>query len=166
MKLLINPKKGIVMKTVQAVLAAVLITFSLSATAQNVEPVNKDKVAIGGYDVVAYLTNNMAAKGKKEFTQEFKGVKYRFASATNRRLFKTSPEKYLPQIDGYCAYGVAEEGKKFPVNPETFKVIDGKLYLFFNGDFNGAPFNTLTEWNKDEARLLAQLPSKWMELKK
>ena len=154
------------MNIVQAIAAAVLVTLSMSATAQNVEPVRKDKVAVGGYDVVAYLTNSAATKGKKEFTQEFKGVKYQFASAANRKLFKKSPEKYLPQLDGYCAWGVAEKGVKFPVNPETFKVIDGKLYLFFNGDFNGAPFNTLTEWNKDEAHLLAQLPSKWMELKK
>jgi YHS domain-containing protein len=154
------------MKIAQTIVAAALMTLSMSATAQNVEPINKDKVAIGGYDVVAYLTNNAATTGKKEFTQEFKGVKYRFASAENRKLFRTSPEKYLPQLDGYCAWGVAEKGVKFPVNPETFKVVDGKLYLFFNGDFNGTPFNTLSEWNKDEAHLLAQLSEKWKELNK
>jgi hypothetical protein len=61
--------------------------------------------------------------------------------------------------------GVAEKGIKVPVNPETFKVIDNKLYLFFNGNLNGSPLNTLPEWNKDESNLLSQLPVKWADIK-
>ena len=72
----------------------------------------------------------------------------------------------MPQCDGYCAWGVAEKNTKFPVNPETFKIVDGKLYLFFNGDFNGKPFNTLTEWNKEEKKLITKLPKTWAVLKK
>ncbi len=72
----------------------------------------------------------------------------------------------MPQCDGYCAWGVAEKDTKFPVNPETFKIVDGKLYLFFNGDFNGKPFNTLTEWNKEEKKLITKLPKTWAVLKK
>ena len=60
---------------------------------------------------------------------------------------------------------VAEKGKKVPVNPMTYKIIDGKLYLFFNGDFNGKQFNTLTEWNKNQDQLLSELPVKWSKLK-
>jgi len=145
------------------------IVFSITSTtlfAQVVEPVDKNKIANGGYDLVGYFTDNVAVKGKKEFTQELRGVKYQFASAEHRTAFKENPEKYLPVCNGYCAYGVAEKGKKVPVNPETFKVIDGKLYLFFNGDFNGTPFNTLPEWNKNEKNLLVELPVKWQELNK
>jgi len=39
------------------------------------------------------------------------------------------------------------------------------LYLFFNGDFNGSPFNTLSEWKKDEKELLTNLPEKWAAVK-
>ena len=144
------------------------ITFFLSSNlilAQNVEPVDKNKIANGGYDFVSYITDNAAVKGSKEFTHEINGVKYQFASAEHKELFKSNPEKYLPVCDGYCAWGVAEKGVKVPVNPETFKVIDEKLYLFFNGELNGNPLNTLPEWNKNESVLLKQLPGKWSKLK-
>ena len=41
------------------------------------------------------------------------------------------------------------KGAKVSVDPETFKIIDGKLYLFYNSFFN----NTLKDWNKDEANM-------------
>jgi YHS domain-containing protein len=155
------------MKTIINIFFAVAF-FAVNTTifAQNVEPVGKDKVANGGYDLVAYFSDNAAVKGKKEFTHEIKGVKYQFASEAHKNLFKNNPEKYLPVCDGYCAWGVAEKGIKVPVNPETFKVIDNKLYLFFNGDFKGSPLNTLPEWNKNESTLLTQLPANWAKLKK
>ena len=134
-------------------------------SAQNVDPVDKNGIANGGYDFVSYFTDNAAVKGSKEFTHEINGVKYQFASAQHKALFKNNPEKYLPVCDGYCAWGVAEKGIKVPVNPETFKVIDNKLYLFFNGTLNGSPLNTLPEWNKDEPKLLSQLPVNWSKLK-
>lgn len=145
---------------------AIALLINSAIFAQTVDPVDKNKVANGGYDFVSYFADNAAMKGKKEYTHQIKGVKYQFASAEHMNLFKSNPEKYLPVCDGYCAWGVAEKGKKVPVNPETFKVISGKLYLFFNGDFNGGPFNTLPEWNKNEQNLLSQLPVKWAELKK
>jgi YHS domain-containing protein len=154
------------MKTLINILFTITLLFSSHLTfAQNVDPVGPDKIANGGYDLVAYFTDNAAVKGSKEFTHEVNGVKYQFASARHKDLFRSNPEKYLPVCDGYCAWGVAEKGIKVPVNPQTFKVIDGKLYLFFNGKLNGSPLNTLPEWNKDEANLLAQLPVKWQKLK-
>src|SRR3954469_15287714 len=146
-------------------LSIVLFVSGNVIFAQNVEPVDKNKIANGGYDFVAYFTDNAAVKGSKEFIHEINGIKYQFASAQHKELFKSNSEKYLPVCDGYCAWGVAEKGIKVPVNPETFKVIDGKLYLFFNGDFNGSPFNTLPEWNKNEQHLLSQLPANWERLK-
>lgn len=145
------------------------LTLLLAGTpifAQNVDPVDKNKIANGGYDFVAYLSDNKAVKGSKEFATEINGVTYLFASAAHKNLFKSNPEKYLPVCDGYCAWGVAEKGIKVPVNPETFKVINGKLYLFFNGELNNSPLNTLPEWNKNEANLLAQLPVNWSKLTK
>ena len=155
------------MNTIRKTLFAIALSiYAASAYAQVVEPVDKDKVANGGYDLVAYFTDNAAVKGSKEFTHELNGVKYQFASADHKTLFQINPDKYLPVCDGYCAWGVAEKGKKVPVNPETFKIVNGKLHLFFNGKFNGGPFNTLPEWNKNEQALLTQLPVKWAALKK
>ncbi|MFM9839471.1 MAG: YHS domain-containing (seleno)protein [Cyclobacteriaceae bacterium] len=154
------------MKTIKNAILAIVLFSSSMIFAQNVDPVGKDKVANGGYDLVAYFTDNAATKGIKEFTHEINGVKYQFASATHKNIFKSNPDKYLPVCDGYCAWGVAEKGIKVPVNPETFKLIDNKLYLFFNGDFKGSPLNTLPEWNKNESALLTQLPTNWAKLKK
>ncbi len=153
------------MKTIKNAILAIVL-FSSSIIFAQVDPVGKDKVANGGYDFVAYFTDNAAVKGKIEFTHEINGVKYQFASAAHKILFKSNPEKYLPVCDGYCAWGVAEKESKFPINPETFKVLDGKLYLFFNGDFNGKPFNTLQEWNKAESSLLPKLSENWVKIKK
>ena len=114
------------MKTIINSLLTIILFISTAAIAQVVEPIDKNKIANGGYDFVAYFTDDAAVKGKKEFTQEINGVKYQFASAKHRDLFKKNPEKYLPVCDGYCAWGVAEKGKRVPVNPETFKVVDGK----------------------------------------
>ena len=152
------------LKTSLAVITMVM-TYGISQ-AQVVEPVDKNKIANGGYDLVGYFTDNAAVKGSEQYTAEYRGAKYEFASAEHLNLFKSHPDNYLPVCDGYCAWGVAEKGKRVPVNPQTYKIINGKLYLFFNGDFNGSPFNTLEEWNKNEKQLLTELPAKWKKLQK
>jgi hypothetical protein len=50
--------------------------------------------------------------------------------------------------------------EKVEVDPETFKIVNGKLYLFYNKYFN----NTLTKWNKDEDRLKKQADANWSKL--
>jgi len=45
------------------------------------------------------------------------------------------------------------------VDPETFKIVNGKLYLFYNRFFN----NTLTNWNKDEANLKTKADVNWQK---
>jgi YHS domain-containing protein len=154
------------MKKLKTILAVAIITLLSNAISAQVDPVDKNKLAIGGYDVVSYFTVNKATKGIKQFTATANGTTYYFASAKNQKAFKVNPIKYLPQCDGYCAWGVAEKNVKFPVNPETFKVVNGKLYLFFNGDFEGKTLNTLTEWNKDESKQLKNIDQAWSKIKK
>jgi YHS domain-containing protein len=153
------------MKQVRTMLTALLLLgAAVTATAQ-VAPVDKNKLAIGGYDVVAYFKANKATKGAPKYAASYQGVTYRFASAANRKAFQANPAQYLPQCDGYCAWGVSEKSDKFPINPETFKVVGGKLYLFYNGPFNGQNFNTLDEWNKDEDRHLKTIDANWQKIK-
>jgi hypothetical protein len=48
-------------------------------------------------------------------------------------------------------------GEKVDFDPGTFKILNGKLYLFYNKFFN----NTLPKWNKDEASLKAKADVNW-----
>ena len=117
-------------------------------------------LALEGYDPVAYFTQHKAVKGKATISAELEGVKYLFLSEANRTLFLGSPAMYKPQYGGWCAYAMGAKGEKVEVDPETFKITDGKLYLFYNKFFN----NTLDSWNKDEARLKTSADKNWSKL--
>ncbi|MEW6688480.1 MAG: YHS domain-containing (seleno)protein [Pseudomonadota bacterium] len=82
-----------------------------------------------GADPVGYFTVGLAMPGKREFRAEHGGVTYRFANETNRRLFITRPDRYVPQFGGFCANGMAY-ALPIPGDTGSFKIIDGRLYLF------------------------------------
>ena len=108
------------------------------------EHVNTKKgVAASGYDVVAYFDDE-ALKGKKEFTATYMDVTYRFASEANLSRFNENPDEFVPQYGGYCAYAIAEKSEKVGINPKTYQIQDGKLYLFYNS----WGVNTLDKWNE------------------
>ncbi len=137
-----------------------LAFVSVTALHAQIAPVDDNGLAIGGYDVVAYFTGK-ATKGKPSITAQHGKATYQFSTVANRDAFVKNPAQYLPQFDGYCAWGVAEKSATFPINPETFDIVDGKLYLFFNGPFNGNDFNTREPWEADQARLLKQANTHW-----
>jgi len=114
-------------------------------------------LAIQGYDPVAYFKMNKAVEGKKEFMTQVNGAVYRFASKQNRDEFVANPARYEPQYGGWCAFAMGKKGEKVEVDPETFKIVDGRLYLFYNKYFN----NTLKSWNQDEPRLKGQADKNW-----
>ncbi len=70
-----------------------------------------------------------AVKALPEFQYEWIGAFWRFVSAEHRTMFEAHPEKYAPKFGGYCSYGVAT-GKLLDIDPEAWKIEDGKLYLF------------------------------------
>jgi YHS domain-containing protein len=117
-------------------------------------------LALKGYDPVAYFTMNKAMKGSGEYRVADKGVTYYFVSAVNRDLFQKDPFRYEPQYGGWCAYAMGKDGSRVPVDPETFKISNGKLFLFYNQFFN----NTLKTWNKDEANLHARADANWQKM--
>ena len=69
--------------------------------------------------------------GRSDLEVEYKGGKYLFVSPENSDEFKANPEKYLPQYGGYCAFGVAM-GKKFDIDPGSWRIVDEKLYFNLN----------------------------------
>jgi len=117
-------------------------------------------VAISGYDPVAYFTEGKAVKGKKDLAVVDNGVTYYFSSAADKEEFKKNPSKYEPQYGGWCAYAMGKDGSKVEIDPETFKIINGKLFVFYNKFFN----NTMKSWNKDETKLHRQADANWQKI--
>lgn len=116
-------------------------------------------LAIDGYDPVAYFTDHKAVEGKSSLSTIYDGITYYFSSEQHRALFKANPSAYEPQYGGWCAYAMGSTGEKVEIDPETFKIIDNKLYLFYNKFFN----NTLKSWNKDEAALRKKADANWVK---
>lgn len=136
--------------------------FSQTAAKRTVAYNLENKVAIQGYDPVAYFSQKRAVKGNSSLLVNYDGVIYYFSSQENKNMFLKSPINYEPQFGGWCAFAMGDSGDKVDVNPETFKVLDGKLYLFYNAFFN----NTLKSWNKDEAKLKVKAENNWRKIYK
>lgn len=117
-------------------------------------------VAIQGYDLVSYFKGK-PVEGDKAYAYQYQGVIYFFKNAVSLEQFKKSPASYEPQYGGWCAYAMGAKGEKVEVDPETFKIIDNKLYLFYNKYFN----NTLRSWNKDESKLKGKADINWSRFK-
>ncbi len=122
---------------------------------------NLDKygVAIQGYDPVSYFEGK-AQKGSSSIYHFYKGVRYEFISEAHKAKFLASPDKFEPQYGGWCAYAMGANGEKVEIDPSKFKVVDGKLYLFYYSIIN----NTLNKWNLDEASLKAKADINWKKL--
>jgi YHS domain-containing protein len=119
-----------------------------------------DNAAISGYDPVAYFKLNKAIKGRKDLIVNNQGVYYYFSSPENKEEFRKNPSRYEPEYGGWCAFAMGAKGEKVSIDPETFKIINGKLYLFYNSFFN----NTLKSWNKDETNLKAKADDNWKKI--
>lgn len=89
--------------------------------------------AVGGYDPVAYFTENKPVKGNSKISTEYKGAKWYFASPENRDKFVAAPNMYEPQYGGYCAWAVSQ-GKTASGDPQFWKVVNNKLYLNYDAD--------------------------------
>lgn len=121
---------------------------------------DKQKRAIEGYDPVAYQTLKKAVQGKASISTTYAGAVYWFENTRHKALFEANPSKYAPVYGGWCAYAMGDKGEKVEIDPETFKVIDGKTYLFYNKYFT----NTLDSWNKNETSLKKQADMYWQQL--
>lgn len=145
---------------------AILLLLSATAFCQQAEVRTKNfnllngNIAINGCDPVAYFTQNKAVKGSKENAVSYDGVVYYFSSVADKEACKKTSAKYEPKYGGWCAYAMWNSGEKVEIDPETFKLNDGKLYLFDNKYFS----NTLKGWNKDENNLQTKADSNWKKL--
>lgn len=144
-----------------SVLLFVLLGIGYHAMAQTAEDrhrhFNTNKgLALQGYDPVSYF-DGTPQEGDEKWSHTYRGVRYHFSSAANRARFQAAPEKFEPAYGGWCAYAMGETGEKVKIDPETFKIVAGRLYLFYNFWGN----NTLVDWNKNEAALKTQADLNW-----
>jgi YHS domain-containing protein len=141
-------------------IATILCALLAAGVARAEKPVNTTftGVAIKGYDPVAYFTESKPVKGSSDFSHEWNGAEWRFASAANRDLFKADPVKYAPQYGGYCAWAVSR-GYTAGIDPEAWKIVNGRLYL------NYSP-KVQAQWSEDIPGNIARAEENWPKLLK
>lgn len=119
-------------------------------------------IALDGYSTVSYMDNGKAEMGKKAYKASYDGLTYYFTDHKQLKKFQNNPKKYKPQYGGWCAFAVSLGGKYRP-NPKSFRVVNGKLYMFtvnLEGDF-------VQVWEKEgKAKHIAQANKNWQTMKK
>jgi YHS domain-containing protein len=132
------------------------IGASLSMAGEDNKPVTA-RVAIEGYDPVAYFTDSRPVKGSPAFSSEFDDVVYYFANAEHQKMFAADPDRYAPQYSGYCAAALST-GYKATVDPASWTISNGKLYVFHSKD-------GLSLFAEDSAGMIAKADAHWATLK-
>lgn len=112
--------------------------------------------ALGGYDTVAYFSENQPVKGSNEYRTRYKGANWYFSSQKNLESFKANPEKYAPQYGGYCAWAVAE-GDTAKGDPLYWTIHHGKLYLNYDETIN-------KKWLKDIDGFITKADANWPQV--
>ena len=119
--------------------------------------VDAQGVGLGGYDPVAYFDTGKPTHGMATLSTTYGGATYLFATAAHRAAFLQDPVKYVPEFGGYCVVG-ASFGKKVDIDPQTGKVVNGKLYL------NNSQ-RALDIFDKDQAGTIDRAQTNWPEVK-
>ena len=152
------------MKFPLVLLSLVVALLTLSVQAQKMDGQNLPEVycteqgAIGGYDPVAFFTEKKPVVGNDSLVYSWNDATWHFSSLQNLEAFKANPEKYAPQFGGYCVYGTAS-GHKSPTIPETWSIIDNKLYFNYN-------LQVQKLFNKNQKGLIEQANRNWPAVKK
>ncbi len=118
--------------------------------------VNRQGVALEGYDPVAFFSDSRAVKGNEKYQAHVGGATYLFSSAEHLATFQQEPARYTPQFGGYCAYG-ASQGHVAPVEISTWQILDGRLTLNYSKDVQ-------QKFNQDVAGYLAKANAQWPRL--
>jgi YHS domain-containing protein len=141
------------MKNIIPSLTALLFLSASVFAGDLVNVSGASKVAVNGFDPVAFFTEAKPLNGSPFISAEHEGATYFFTSEEHKKLFTADPMKYAPQYGGFCAFGVALD-KLFPVDISTWQVRNGKLYLNLNPDI-------LKKFNSDFAGNLAKADKNW-----
>jgi len=121
--------------------ASLAILFAFAILAPGATRANPGRLAIKGYDPVAYFTMGRPVQGEPKFEHTVDDVRYRFATAEHLGMFIQDPDRYMPQYRGLCAMGLGAKGYKVEANPENWVINEGKLYVT-QQDFGPTVFKT------------------------
>lgn len=142
-------------QTLATILAAVTLPPALPVRA---EPVFAESgLAIRGTDPVAYFTEGRPVAGDPAITHDWMGATWAFATEENRAAFAADPEAHAPQYGGFCAWAVAE-GYTAPIDPEAWRIVDGKLYLNYSRRIQ-------RRWEGDIPGNIARADANWPSLR-
>ncbi|MDF1748525.1 MAG: YHS domain-containing (seleno)protein [Alphaproteobacteria bacterium] len=134
------------------------IGLTTAAVAGEINATTLRGIAIEGTDPVAYFTEGKPVEGSRDFSYDWKGATWRFSSAENLEAFKADPEAYAPQYGGYCAWAVSQ-GYTAKIDPEAFRIEDGKLYLNYSKGVQ-------ERWMGDVSGNIAAADRNWPDIKK
>jgi YHS domain-containing protein len=141
------------------VMCSTSVALAQPENASRLRNFNTDNgLAMREFDPVSYFNSSKPLKGTSKYDYDYKGITYYFANPENLEEFKKSPDKYEPAYGGWCAYTVATTGERVKVNPTTYKIVDGKLHLFYNYNSD----NRLMKWDQNEKKLKAVANKKWI----
>lgn len=115
--------------------------------------VDKNGLALEGYDPVAYFTDGKPVMGDAKFKSVYRTATYHFASKEHKDLFDKEPAKYEPQFGAYCGYA-ASINRISPTDPNFWQILDGRLVLQHNQ-------RALDLWNKDVPGNLVKADKNW-----
>jgi len=115
--------------------------------------VDKDGLALEGYDPTSYFIDGKPLKGDAKLERQFQGATYRFVDADHKNAFEKEPTRYLPKFGGFCGYAASID-KVSPVNPEIWQLVDGHLvlqhtpeaYQLFNADLPASIAKAEKNW--------------------
>jgi YHS domain-containing protein len=117
---------------IRLILAVAVFNLPVSAIAGDINTGYFGNVAIKGYDPVAYFTEERAVKGSENFSHSWLGAEWKFSSAKHQQLFSENPVQYAPQYGGHCSDGIAYGVTTTNIDPEAWRIIEGKLYINYD----------------------------------
>jgi len=142
--------------------AVILSTLVLPTAADPDRRINKDesKLAILGYDTVAYFTQSRPVKGSDKFKHVWQDAIWQFSKAEHRDKFIEDPEQYAPRFGGFCVMAMARgQGKLYKVEPEEYRIVDGKLFLNYSKKYSD-------QFDEDPKGAVAKAEANWQRLGK
>ncbi|NVK21471.1 MAG: hypothetical protein HWD86_03040 [Kangiellaceae bacterium] len=132
---------------------------------------NDQGVAIDGYSPVSYFERGKAEPGSPQFSAHYNGVTYWLTDSAQLLAFNANPEKYAPAHGGWCSLMMSGSGNLTPANPESWKIVNGKLLLFWAGQYKDMQISGLKNWasktNNEtdrELKRLADAEEQWQEI--
>jgi len=114
-------------------------------------------IAMHGYDLVSYFTQQQSQIGIAEHEVEWDGNYWHFVNAANADRFLDAPHAFLPQFNGYGAYGIAS-GRLTEGNPAIWALYENQLFFFHS-------VNARTKWAENPGNFVDGGQIEWERLR-